>query len=253
MARSVSDWQGGVHQRQDGAFTHARPVPPTERHLFRAPRNSQSNRRLVSSADRRKSAPGALADSPREADRLTAGETVSARADLRSVSRRSTCRACRPRRGSNVEMPVNSRAHRQFRKAKVIPPLRRASCFVQPEQTAQLLPALLNCVVTVKKNGVSNAAEFACRPAHKPAAVAAAPPQNAPPSKPGRAVAQSGTVFACISSNGHIVTNQHVIEGCVGDHLGQSSGEAPQAAGGLQRWTNDLRCCRRRARSRRSR
>ena len=125
----------------------------------------------------------------------------------------------------NVEMPVNSALVAQFRKAKVMTAFAQGQLFqFNLNQTAQLLPALLNCVVSVKKNGVSNAGEFAVAP--KPAAAAAAPPPNSSPSKPGKAVAQSGTGFV-ISGNGHIVTNQHVVDGCVGDISGNLSAEAP--------------------------
>jgi len=125
----------------------------------------------------------------------------------------------------NVDMPVNSALIAQFRKAKVMTAFAQGQLFqFNLNQTGQLLPALLNCVVSVKKNGVSNAGEFAVAP--KPAAAAAAPPQNSSPSKPGKAVAQSGTGFV-ISSNGHVVTNQHVVDGCVGDISGNLSAEAP--------------------------
>ena len=126
----------------------------------------------------------------------------------------------------NVDMPVNSTLIAQFRKAKVMTAFAQGQLFqFNLNQTAQLLPALLNCVVSVKKNGVSNAGEFAVAP--KPAAAAAAaPPPNSSPSKPGKAVAQSGTGFV-ISSNGHVVTNQHVVDGCVGDISGNLSAEAP--------------------------
>jgi len=48
---------------------------------------------------------------------------------------------------------------------------------------------------------------------------------SAPP-KPSKTVKQTGTGFV-ISANGHVVTNQHVIEGCVGDIQGNLSGESP--------------------------
>jgi len=123
----------------------------------------------------------------------------------------------------NVEMPVNSSLIAQFRKAKVMTAFAQGQLFqFNLNQTAQLLPALLNCVVSVKKNGVSNAGEFAVAPA-KPAVAAA--PNSAPP-KPGKTGTQTGTGFV-ISSNGHVVTNQHVVDGCVGDISGNLSGEAP--------------------------
>lgn len=124
----------------------------------------------------------------------------------------------------NVEMPTNSSLITQFRKAKVMTAFAQGQLFqFNLNQTAQLLPSLLNCVVSVKKNGVSNAGEFAVA-ATKPAP-AAAPPPNAAPAKPSKSVTQTGTGFV-ISSNGHVVTNQHVIDGC-GEIAGNLSGEAP--------------------------
>jgi S1-C subfamily serine protease len=129
----------------------------------------------------------------------------------------------------NVEMPTNSSLITQFRKAKVMTAFAQGQLFqFNLNQTAQLLPSLLNCVVSVKKNGVSNAGEFAVA-ATKPAPAAApspnAAPANAAPSKPSKSVTQTGTGFV-ISSNGHVVTNQHVIDGC-GEITGNLSGEAP--------------------------
>jgi S1-C subfamily serine protease len=126
----------------------------------------------------------------------------------------------------NVEMPTNSALITQFRKAKMMTAFAQGQLFqFNLNQTAQLLPSLLNCVVSVKKNGLANAGEFAVA-ATKPAASAppAAPPSSAP-SKQGKTIAQTGTGFV-ISSNGHVVTNQHVVDGC-GEITGNLSGEAP--------------------------
>ena len=117
----------------------------------------------------------------------------------------------------NVEMPTNSALITQFRKARVMTAFAQGQLFqFNLNQTAQLLPSLLNCVLSVKKKGVSNAGEFAV------AAPAAAPPPNAAPAnaaapKPGKSATQTGTGFV-ISSNGHVVTNQHVIDGWRRDH-----------------------------------
>src|SRR5436190_2615696 len=126
----------------------------------------------------------------------------------------------------NVDMPANSSLIGQFRKAKVMTAFAQGQLFqFTLTQTAQLLPSLVNCVVSIKKNGIANGGEFAVA-APKPAA-AAAPPQSASaPPKPSKTVKQTGTGFV-ISANGHVVTNQHVIEGCVGDIQGNLSGESP--------------------------
>ena len=55
---------------------------------------------------------------------------------------------------------------------------------------------------------------------------AAGPAQpNAAPPKAGRSINQTGTGFV-VSATGHVVTNQHVINGCTGDILGNLTGEA---------------------------
>jgi S1-C subfamily serine protease len=125
----------------------------------------------------------------------------------------------------NVQMPTNSSLIAQFRKARTMTAFAQGQLFqFNLNQTAQLLPALANCVVSVKKNGLANAGEFAVAPP-KPVAATAQGPANSSPSKPGKTISQTGTGFV-ISNNGHVVTNQHVVDGCVGDILGNLSGEA---------------------------
>jgi S1-C subfamily serine protease len=126
----------------------------------------------------------------------------------------------------SVGMPANSALVTQFRKAKVMSVFAGGRLFqFTLNQTGQLLPALLNCIQSVKKNGVERAGEFAVSQP-KPV-VASAPAQpNAAASKPGKTFTVSGTGFV-ISNDGHVVTNAHVIEGCVGDIQGTLGGEAP--------------------------
>ncbi|MDH2404102.1 serine protease [Bradyrhizobium sp. SSUT18] len=84
-----------------------------------------------------------------------------------------------------------------------------------------VIAALANCVSKVKADGLSKAGDFT-KVAAKPQA--AADKQSSPPaSKPARA--KSGTGFV-VSASGHIITNNHVIDGCVGDIKGNLTGEA---------------------------
>jgi S1-C subfamily serine protease len=96
------------------------------------------------------------------------------------------------------------------------------------DQTAQLLPTLANCAAKMKQFGVANAGDFSVPvPAKSVAnpAVAAAPGQPTP-RKPTKTMDQTGTGFV-VSASGHVVTNQHVIDGCIGDIQGNLTGEAP--------------------------
>lgn len=124
-----------------------------------------------------------------------------------------------------VPMPSNSALIAQFRKAKAMTAYTQGQLFqFNLDQTGPLLPVLANCVAKTKQLGVANAGDFSVLPAARP--VAAAAPSDASPAKPDRLFDQTGTGFL-VSTNGHLVTNQHVVHGCVGDILGNLSGEAP--------------------------
>lgn len=91
--------------------------------------------------------------------------------------------------------------------------------------TGPAIAALANCVTKVKADGLDKAGDFT-KGAAKPAAVA--DKQGAPPAgKPGKGVKSSsgfGTGFV-VSAAGHIVTNNHVIDGC-SELKGNLTGEA---------------------------
>ena len=121
-----------------------------------------------------------------------------------------------------VPMPSNSLLIAQFRKAKAMTAYTQGHLFqFKLDQTAQLLPTLANCVAKVKQFGIAAAGDFSVAPA---AAKPGAAPGGAP-GKPEKTGTQTGTGFL-VSTNGHVVTNQHVIDGCVGEIQGSLTGEA---------------------------
>lgn len=72
-----------------------------------------------------------------------------------------------------VPMPDTSSLIKQFRKAKSMTAYAQGQLFqFSLDQTAQLLPALANCVAKVKQYGVANAGEFAVPAAPRQAAAA---------------------------------------------------------------------------------
>jgi S1-C subfamily serine protease len=126
-----------------------------------------------------------------------------------------------------VRMPGNSALIAQFRKAKVMTVYALGELYqFSLDRTAELLPSLVNCVVSIKKNGIANATEFAIarQTAAKPVASTAPNRTSSPASTPPKE--QTGTGFV-VSPSGHVVTNQHVVDGCTGDIKGNLSGEAP--------------------------
>jgi S1-C subfamily serine protease len=127
-------------------------------------------------------------------------------------------------------MPANSSLIAQFRKAKAMSAFTQGQLFqFNLNQTGQLLPSLVNCVENVKKNGISNAGEFAValpKPTiAKPVAATTTGEESSPSPKAVKTTTQTGTGFV-ISNEGHVVTNQHVIDSCIGDIQGNLSGEA---------------------------
>jgi len=212
---SVGNWQGGAYTNDNsGAFTHCAAGTTYQSGIYFVVSIGENGSWRLGFAH--------------EGWRLTAGEAFPLALTFDGQPAFNVQGMPIGAKLVNVELPLNSSLIGQFRKAKVMTAFAQGQLFqFNLNQTAQLLPALLNCVVSVKKSGVANAGEFAAAP---PKVAAAAPPEagsNPPPSKPGKTGSQtsSGTGFV-ISSNGHVVTNHHVVKGC-GEITGNLGGEAP--------------------------
>lgn len=85
-----------------------------------------------------------------------------------------------------------------------------------------VVPTIANCVTKTKAAGLSNVGDFSIQVSNPPAKEAAA----SEPAKSEKKVVRNGTGFV-VSTTGHLVTNFHVIDGCVGDIRGNLTGEAP--------------------------
>ncbi|MBW7964801.1 S1C family serine protease [Bradyrhizobium sp. BR 10261] len=119
-------------------------------------------------------------------------------------------------------MPLN--VVRTFQKASLmVATAGQAVLNFDLRSTGPVIAALANCVTKVKADGLDKAGDFT-KGAAKPAATA--DKQGAPPaSKPGKGAKSGfGTGFV-VSAAGHIVTNNHVIEGC-SELKGNLTGEA---------------------------
>jgi len=119
-------------------------------------------------------------------------------------------------------MPLN--VVRTFQKSSLmVATAGRAVLNFDLTSTGPVIAALANCVTRVKADGLDKAGDFT-KGAAKPAATA--DKQGAPPaSKSGKGAKSGfGTGFV-VSASGHIVTNNHVIEGC-SELKGNLTGEA---------------------------
>jgi S1-C subfamily serine protease len=87
--------------------------------------------------------------------------------------------------------------------------------------TGPLLPVLASCVTKMKAEGVNSAGDFTAKPVAAKADTASTPANP----KPGRTAIATGTGYV-VSASGHIITNHHVIDGCIGDIKGNLTGAA---------------------------
>jgi S1-C subfamily serine protease len=122
----------------------------------------------------------------------------------------------------------NNAAIERFRRSNLMVATAKGHTFqFTLKSTGQLLPVIANCAAKMKSGVVDNAGDFSILPPKPPAALASAKagpaPSSAPPKTP-KLVDVSGTGFA-VSSEGHILTNNHVISECVGDVRGNLTGE----------------------------
>ena len=110
---------------------------------------------------------------------------------------------------------------RSFQKASLMVAVSgRTTMQFNLNSTGPLIAVLASCVSKVKEKGLDAAAagEFTVKQ------VAAKDAPGAP-AKPGKTGNSSGTGFV-ISATGQIITNHHVIDGCVGDIKGNLTGGA---------------------------
>jgi S1-C subfamily serine protease len=210
---NVGNWKGGAFTSDStGAFSHCAAVAPYNSGiLFLVSVNSKYGWSLGFQRDSWRLIRGQAFPIDLTFDGQTPFHVQGVPLDTKLVS---------------VQMPANSNLINQFRRAKVMTVFAEGKLFqFNLDHTAQLLPSLVNCVASVKKNGVSTAGEFAVT-LKKPVAVTAEQPQNAPDIVSKKPMPKSGSGFV-VSDQGHVVTNQHVVDGCVGDIQGNLSGEAP--------------------------
>jgi S1-C subfamily serine protease len=106
----------------------------------------------------------------------------------------------------------------------------------------KMIAMISNCVEKVKAVGVANAGDFSTMSPKSPVSPAATKSgETAPsPAKPSKLANVSGTGFV-VSSNGHILTNNHVIADCVEDIRGNLTGQPASKLRVVSRdETNDL-------------
>jgi S1-C subfamily serine protease len=97
--------------------------------------------------------------------------------------------------------------------------------------TERVITSIANCVTKTKSVGISNAGDFSvpvtsvANAKQAAQSTASTSPNSATPPKSAKIIDQTGTGFV-VSTSGHILTNYHVIDGCVGDIHGGLTGDA---------------------------
>lgn len=128
-----------------------------------------------------------------------------------------------------VSAPLPEAAVNRMRKSRLMVASGSGQTFqFNLAQLDKLMPMITNCVEKVRTAGVANAPDFSVAPPKTPTVSTAAKSSEGEAGtaseKPSKLINVNGTGFL-ISAIGHVVTNNHVISGCVGDIRGNLAGE----------------------------
>lgn len=203
----VGNWTGGAYTNDStGAFSHCAASTPYANGITLLVGQDSNNAWLLGFAN--------PAFRFKKGENLTIDATFDGQAEVRLFATAIS--------EVMVSAVLPTNVARAFQKASLMVAVARGTPFqFSLTSTAPLIAAVTNCVTRVKADGLDKAGDFTKLAAKPPAA----PDKQAPPTsaKPGKG--KSGTGFV-VSASGHVVTNNHVINGCVGDIKGNLTGEA---------------------------
>jgi S1-C subfamily serine protease len=136
-----------------------------------------------------------------------------------------------------VTMTLPPAGLEQLRKAHLMEAFGKGQVFqFELSNTGQLIPTIANCFAKSKAEGVTNAGDFTV-PIVKPTAVTSpkvgtttsgSPTSTSSIGKSAKLTESTGTGIV-ISTSGHVVTNHHVIDGCVSEIKGKLLDGTPVA------------------------
>jgi S1-C subfamily serine protease len=126
--------------------------------------------------------------------------------------------------------PLSSTALAAFRKSRLMEvDIAGTKIELALTLTGRLAATVENCVAKVKANGLANAGDFSLPAANSVVqSTASSNPKPSDSNSTTKTTQQDGTGFI-VSASGQILTNYHVIDGCVGEISGNLSGQGTMA------------------------
>jgi S1-C subfamily serine protease len=203
----VGNWTGGAFSDESGAFSHCAATATYANGIILVVGQNTNNTWLLSFAS-----PGF---------KFNKGDTLSIDVTFDGQSQARLFASANSNIMVTATLPPN--VARTFQKSSLmVAQAGRSTVQFNLTSTGPLLASLAACVSKIKAEGLGAAGDFSKVAAAKPAT----PPDGEGASQaPKAAKSWSGTGFV-ISANGHILTNNHVADGCT-DLKGNLGGQAP--------------------------